>query len=163
MRLDFVVNQKLVSLEIKANELLVDILRDRLKLTGTKISCREGECGACTIWLDGAPINSCVVPAAKVHGRSVTTIEGLGNIEMPHVVQERMAQFGASQCGYCTPGFVMAGAALLRDNPGASHAEIIEGLSGNLCRCTGYTRIIAAVASLTDQSVDIPLPDEVKI
>ncbi len=161
MNIEFNVNQKYVSLEIKANELLVDILRDRLKLTGTKISCREGECGACTIWLDGAPINSCIVPAAKVHGRRITTIEGLGNIESPHVVQIKLAQFGASQCGYCSPGFVMAAAALLRDNPNSSHAEIIEGLSGNLCRCTGYTRIIAAVESLADPNVDIPLPDEV--
>lgn len=161
MRLSFVVNEIRVSLDIRANELLVDVLRDRLGLTGTKISCNEGECGACTVWLDGMPVNSCILPAAKAQGRSITTVEGLGNTELPHIIQERMAKFGASQCGYCTPGFVMAAAALLRDNPGASHAEIIEGLTGNLCRCTGYTRIIAAVESLADPNVDIPLPDEV--
>jgi carbon-monoxide dehydrogenase small subunit len=161
MQLECYVNQNLISLEINADEMLVDILRDRLELTGTKISCREGECGACTVWLDGAPINSCIMPAAKVQGRHVTTVEGLGNIRLPHVVQERLAGFGASQCGYCTPGFVMAAAALLRDNPDASRNEIIEGLSGNLCRCTGYTRIIAAVESLADPTVGIPLPDEV--
>lgn len=161
MKLDFFVNQNRISLEINANELLVDILRDRLGLTGTKISCREGECGSCTVWLDGLPINSCIFPAAKVQGRSITTIEGLGNSELPHIVQERMARFGASQCGYCTPGFVMAAAALLRNNPQASHPEIIEELSGNLCRCTGYTRIVAAVESLSNPGVDIPLPDEI--
>jgi len=161
MLLECYVNQNLISLAINADDMLVDVLRDRLELTGTKISCREGECGACTIWLDGAPINSCIVPAAKVQGRNVTTIEGLGNINLPHAVQDRLASFGASQCGYCTPGFVMAAAALLRDHPDASRDEIIEGLSGNLCRCTGYTRIIAAVESLADPSVELPLPDEV--
>jgi len=161
MLLDFTVNKKHVTLEIKADEMLADILRDRLELTGSKISCQEGECGACTVWLDGQPINSCIVPAAKVQGRSITTIEGLGDSEIPHIVQERIAKFGASQCGYCTPGFVMVATALLRDNPDASHSEIIEGLSGNLCRCTGYTRIIAAVQSLADPTVDIPLPEEI--
>ena len=161
MQLECYVNQNLISLEINADEMLVDILRDRLALTGTKISCREGECGACTVWLDGTPINSCIMPAAKVQGRHITTIEGLGNTQLPHAVQERLAGFGASQCGYCTPGFVMAAAALLRDNPNANHDEIIEGLSGNLCRCTGYTRIIAAVESLADPAVEMPLPEEV--
>lgn len=161
MLLDFYVNQKQVTLEIKANEMLVDILRDRLGLTGTKISCREGECGACTVWLDGKPVNSCLVPAAKLQGRKVITIEGLGDYENPHAVQEQIAKFGGSQCGYCTPGFVMSAAALLRDRPDAIHEEIIEGLSGNLCRCTGYVRIIAAVESLANPSVSIPLPDEV--
>ena len=159
MQLNFSVNQKPVSLEIKADEMLVDVLRERLGLTGTKISCREGECGACTVWIDDLPVNSCLTPAARVQGRSVTTIEGLGSIELPHAVQERIAQFGGSQCGYCTPGFVMSAAALLRDHPQASREEIIEGLSGNLCRCTGYTRIVAAVESLADPTVGIPLPE----
>ncbi len=158
MQLNLNVNDNPVSLQIESDEMLVDVLRDRLGLTGSKISCREGECGACTVWLDGMPVNSCILPAAKAHGRCITTIEGLGNIEKPHIVQQRMAEFGASQCGYCTPGFVMAAAVVLRDNPDASRAEIVEGLSGNLCRCTGYTRIIAAVESLVDPSVEIPLP-----
>lgn len=161
MKLDCFVNQDRVSLEIEADEMLVDILRDRLGLTGTKISCREGECGACTVWLDGNPVNSCITPGAKVQAGHLTTIEGLGNTENPHVVQERIAKFGGSQCGYCTPGFVMVAAALFRDNPDASHEEVIAGLEGNLCRCTGYTRIIAAVESLANPAVEIPLPDEV--
>ena len=159
MQLNFMVNQKPVSLEISADELLVDVLRDRLGLTGTKISCREGECGACTVWMDDLPVNSCLIPAAKVQGRNVTTIEGLGCSETPHPVQERLAKYGASQCGYCTPGFVMSAAALLKDNPNASHEQIIEGLSGNLCRCTGYTRIIAAVESFVDPQETLPMPD----
>lgn len=161
MKLDFFLNETPVTVEIKPDEFLVDVLRDRLGLTGTKMSCREGECGACTVWLDGLPVNSCILPATKVKGRSITTIEGLGNSELPHLVQETMAKFGASQCGYCTPGFVMAAAALLRDNPAATHAEIIEGLSGNLCRCTGYTRIVAAAESIAHPCIEIPLPDEV--
>jgi len=152
MKLNFSVNQKPISLEIKADELLVDVLRERLGLTGTKISCREGECGACTVWIDGLPVNSCLIPAAKAQGRSVTTIEGLGCIEKPHPVQERLAKYGASQCGYCTPGFVMTAVALLNENPDPSHAEIIEGLEGNLCRCTGYVKIIEAVESLAQSS-----------
>lgn len=159
MQLNFLVNQNPVSLEIKQDEMLVDVLRERLGLTGTKISCREGECGACTIWIDDLPVNSCLMPAARVQGRRVTTIEGLGSIELPHAVQERIARFGGSQCGYCTPGFVMSAAALLRDHPQASRQEIIEGLSGNLCRCTGYSRIIAAVELLVDPTVGIPLPE----
>ncbi len=159
MQLDFYVNDQYFSLIIQPDEMLADVLRDRLGLTGTKISCREGECGACTVWLDGSPINSCIMPAAKVQGRRVTTIEGLGNAEMPHPVQKRIAEFGASQCGYCTPGFVMSAVALLRDTPDANHQEIVEGLSGNLCRCTGYVRIIAAVESFVDPSVEIPFPE----
>jgi aerobic-type carbon monoxide dehydrogenase small subunit (CoxS/CutS family) len=131
-------------------------------LMGTKISCREGECGACTVWVDGRPVNSCIYPAAKAAGHAVTTIEGLGNVENPHPVQEKIAGFGGSQCGYCTPGFVMSAAALLRDRPDAGRDEIIEGLSGNLCRCTGYTRIVKAVQALVDPDVDVPMPEQIK-
>ena len=149
MLLEFFVNDAPISLEIKPDEILVDLLRDRLVLTGTKVSCREGECGTCTVWLDGIPVNSCLVPAARVQGRRIVTIEGLGNVDKPHPVQERIAQSGGSQCGFCTPGFVMTAAALLIENPAPTREEIIEGLSGNLCRCTGYTRIVAAVESLS--------------
>jgi carbon-monoxide dehydrogenase small subunit len=160
MDLTFWVNDKKVSLEVQPDAMLVDVLRDQLDLTGTKATCREGECGACTVWLDGTPMNSCLLPAARARGRKVTTIEGLGNTELPHLVQDTIARFGGSQCGYCTPGFVMNAAALLRDNPAATHEQIVEALSGNLCRCTGYVRIIAAVESLAHPGLDIPLPDE---
>jgi aerobic-type carbon monoxide dehydrogenase small subunit (CoxS/CutS family) len=154
MLLNFIVNNHPVSLQIRSDEILADVLRDHLGLKGTKISCREGECGACTVWLDGEPVNSCLIPAAKVEGRSITTIEGLGNVEKPHPVQKRLAEYGGSQCGFCSPGFVMSAAALLRDHPNASREEIIEGLAGNLCRCTGYVKIIKAVESLTKTEVD---------
>lgn len=161
MKLDFILNGNSIFLEIKADELLVDVLREQLGLMGTKASCREGECGSCTVWLDGQPINSCILPAAKIQGRVVTTIEGLGTSELPHRVQEAIAEFGASQCGYCTPGFVMAAAALLRDNPAVTDKEIIEGLSGNLCRCTGYTRIVSAVKAVVNPHTEIPIPEQV--
>ena len=130
MMLNFFVNNQPVSLEIRADEMLVDVLRDRLGLRGTKISCREGECGACTVWLDGQPVNSCLIPAPKVQNRSIITVEGLGTVENPHPVQKRLAEYGGSQCGFCSPGFVMSAAALLRDRPNASRNEIIEGLEG---------------------------------
>ena len=149
MLIDFIVNKKPVSLEIQADEILADVLRERLGLKGTKISCREGECGSCTIWLNGVPVNSCLIPAAKVKGCSITTIEGLGDDQHPHPVQKRFAEYGASQCGYCSPGFIMSAAALLEEQPHAGRQEIIEGLAGNLCRCTGYIKIIEAVESLS--------------
>jgi carbon-monoxide dehydrogenase small subunit len=159
MNLIFWVNEKQVELDIAPDAMLVDVLREQLNLTGTKATCREGECGACTVWLDGIPVNSCLLPAARARGRKVTTIEGLGNTDLPHLVQETIARFGGSQCGYCTPGFVMNAAALLRDNPSATHEQIVQALSGNLCRCTGYVRIVAAVESLAHPGPDIPLPD----
>lgn len=151
MLLSFQVNQQQFELEIRPDEMLADVLRERLGLKGTKISCREGECGACTVWLDEQPVNSCLTPAAKVQNRSITTVEGLGNVENPNSVQKRLAEYGASQCGYCTPGFVMSASALLRDRPDARREEIIAGLEGNLCRCTGYVKIIEAVESLTQK------------
>ncbi|MCL4561846.1 MAG: (2Fe-2S)-binding protein [Chloroflexi bacterium] len=151
MLVQFTANNQPIKIDVDPDAILADVLRDRLGLKGTKISCREGECGACTVWLDGQPVNSCLIPVAKVEGRTIVTIEGLGNIESPHPVQERIAEYGGSQCGFCSPGFVMSAAALLRDHPSAGRAEIVEGLSGNLCRCTGYVKIIAAVESLVDR------------
>jgi aerobic-type carbon monoxide dehydrogenase small subunit (CoxS/CutS family) len=125
------------------------VLRERLGLTGTKIGCREGECGACTILLDGRPLNSCMVPALRAQGRKVTTIEGLGNLEAPHLLQAAFAEEGAVQCGYCTPGFVLAAAALLDRNPEPSEVEIRKALAGNLCRCGTYPRVIKAIQNVS--------------
>lgn len=158
MLLDFILNNHPVSIAVEENAFLADILRDHLHLTGTKVSCREGECGSCTVWLDGIPVNSCILPAAKINGRSVTTIEGLGDAETPHIVQKRIAEFGASQCGYCTPGFVMSIAAMVDNGTKLTKDEVVERLSGNLCRCTGYTRLIAAAQSLFDPSIEVPMP-----
>jgi carbon-monoxide dehydrogenase small subunit len=143
--LQMVVNGREVELEVEASAILLDVLRDKLGLTGTKAGCREGECGACTVLLDGQPVNSCMVPALKAHGCTVLTIEGLSEGDVPHPLQEAFAEQGAVQCGYCTPGMIMAAKAVLDKNPHPSREEIKQGLSGNLCRCTGYTKIIRAV------------------
>ncbi len=142
----FKLNGKNVSVEVSPNTLLVDLLRDDLGLTGTKVGCREGECGACTVLLDGIPVNSCLLPALKVADRSVTTIEGLaGEDGQLHPVQEAFMLEGAAQCGFCTPGMVMNAKALLDKNPNPDEGEIRHSLSGVLCRCTGYHKIVQAV------------------
>lgn len=144
-RLCFTLNGKPVELEIDAGDRLAYVLRERLGLIGTKIGCGEGECGACTVLVNGVSVVSCIYPAMKVQGQNVTTIEGLASGGKLHPVQEAFVEHFASQCGYCTPGFVMSAVALLREKPQPSREEILEGLSGNLCRCTGYYQIIAAV------------------
>jgi aerobic carbon-monoxide dehydrogenase small subunit len=144
--LTMVVNCAEVNLQIDPSDSLADVLRRDLRLTGTKIGCGEGECGACTVLLDGMAVNSCVTPAMKAHGRRVTTVEGLSSDGQMHVIQQAFSVATASQCGYCTPGFVMATKALLDANPKPSREDILVGISGNLCRCTGYYQILDAVA-----------------
>jgi carbon-monoxide dehydrogenase small subunit len=123
---------------------LLDLVRSRLELTGSKECCSEGECGACTVILDGVPVNSCLVLAMEADGSTVTTIEGLGGAGLT-TLQESFLSTGAVQCGFCIPGMVVAATALLERHPNPTESEIREGLSGNLCRCGGYTRISAAV------------------
>jgi len=144
-KLEMDVNGKRIVLEVEASAMLVDVLRDQLGLTGTKVGCREGECGACTVLVDGMAVNSCLVPALKVRGRRVETIEGLASEGQLHPLQEAFVERGAVQCGYCTPGMIMAAKALLDKNPHPNREETKSGLSGNLCRCTGYSKIIEAV------------------
>ncbi len=143
--LSFTLNGKPTEVEIAPGELLVNVLRDKLGLIGTKIGCGEGECGACTVLIDGVSTLSCIYPAMRAQGRQVTTIEGLAPKGALHPVQEAYVEHFASQCGYCTPGFIMSTVALLQENPQPTRAEILRGLSGNLCRCTGYYQIIDAV------------------
>jgi aerobic carbon-monoxide dehydrogenase small subunit len=124
---------------------LLDVLRDEAGLTGVKEGCGEGECGACSVELDGELVNSCLVPVLQAEGATIRTIEGVANGEKLHAVQQAFITHGGSQCGICTPGMVLAAVNLLDRKPDATEPEIREGLSGNLCRCTGYTKIFAAV------------------
>ncbi|GMV41605.1 MAG: carbon-monoxide dehydrogenase small subunit [Myxococcales bacterium] len=124
---------------------LLEALRLTLGLTDTKQGCDKGDCGACTVLLDGVPVLSCILPAQEADGRSVTTVMGLGSADGPHPLQVAFAQKGAAQCGFCTSGILMSASALLDANAAPTRSEIREALSGNLCRCTGYTKIIEAV------------------
>jgi carbon-monoxide dehydrogenase small subunit len=145
--LTMTLNGESVTVEVEPFELLVDVLRDRLGLTGTKIGCNEGECGACTVIMDGQAVLSCLLPAMKAHGREVVTIEGLSHDGELHPLQRAFVEKGAVQCGYCTPGMIMSAKALLDENPQPSADEIEEAIAGNLCRCTGYLQIVEAVES----------------
>ncbi len=139
------VNEQYKEAEIEESLRLVDLLRDELHLTGTKLGCGEGECGACTVLLDGKAVSSCLVLACHAHGAHVMTVEGLEKDGKLHPLQEAFLEFGAFQCGFCTPGMLMSAYALLLHNPDPSDADIKLALSGNLCRCTGYQKIIDAV------------------
>ncbi len=145
MRVEFVLNGAPVSVEIEPGELLANVLRDKLGAIGVKIGCGEGECGACTVLVDGVATLSCIYPAAKAAGCAVTTIEGLRQDGEMHVIQQAFIDSFASQCGYCTPGLILATKALLDENPNPTRDEIVAGISGNICRCTGYYQIVDAV------------------
>lgn len=139
------INGKEVKVEAPAGITLLELLREYLGLTGTKEGCGVGECGACTVLLDGVPVDSCLLPAAKAEGREVTTIEGLAEGEKLHPLQEAFITEGAVQCGFCTPGMIMSAKALLDREPHPTREQIKEAISGNLCRCTGYAQIVRAV------------------
>lgn len=143
--LSFTLNSETATVEIEADDRLIDVLRDRLLLTGTKQGCGDGECGACTVLLNGMPVNSCLVPAMKVQGKTVTTIEGLAQGDTLHPLQESFLEAGAVQCGFCTPGMILSAKALLDHKKKPTDEEIKLALSGNICRCTGYVQIIEAV------------------
>ncbi len=144
--LSVTVNGKLVRADVPADRTLLRFLRDDLGLTGTKEGCAEGECGACTVLLDGAPVCSCLTLAAQTDGRAVTTIEGLGDATgRLHPVQQAFIDAGAIQCGFCTPGMILTATALLEGAKAAEAGEVRAALAGNLCRCTGYAKIVDAV------------------
>jgi carbon-monoxide dehydrogenase small subunit len=144
--LETTVNGRPLTLRVQPEELLLDVIRDHLGLTGSKRSCDVQVCGACTMLLDGEPISSCTVLAYEIRGRAVTTIEGLADGDRLDPVQEAFLEERAFQCGYCTAGMIMAVKALLADHPGATTTEAAEYLRGNICRCTGYVSILHAVA-----------------
>jgi len=140
-----IVNGKRRTLRAYAMARLLDVLREDLRLTGTKEGCGEGECGACTVWIDGAIVNSCLVPVLQVEGSEIKTIEGIASDQQLHAVQEAFISCGGAQCGICTPGMVMAAVNLLEQAPNPTEAQVRAGLAGNLCRCTGYIKIFEAV------------------
>lgn len=142
------VNGESHALQVEPHRSLLDVLREELGLTGTKKGCDAGDCGACTVLLDGAPVNACLVLAVQADGREVSTIEGVARDGQLHPLQEAFIEHGAAQCGFCTPGILMNSIALLRETPSPTRTEIQEALSGNLCRCTGYVQIIEAIESV---------------
>ncbi len=146
ININCIVNDQSRTLHCYPIERLLDVLREQLHLTGTKEGCGEGECGACSVLLDGQLVNSCLVPMAQVNGSNITTIEGiaLGQDQL-HAVQQAFIECGGAQCGICTPGMVMAAVDLLKRNPNPNDADIRTGLAGNLCRCTGYIKIFESV------------------
>ncbi|MBQ2095429.1 MAG: (2Fe-2S)-binding protein [Firmicutes bacterium] len=141
----FILNGKPVRCEVPAEETLVDTIRNRFRLTGTKKGCGTGDCGSCTVLLDGTAVRSCTLLTGMVEGRSVTTIEGVGTMDHLHPVQQAFVDVNAIQCGYCIPGMVLTAIALLRENPDPTEEEIRVAISGNLCRCTGYQKIVEAI------------------
>ena len=130
---------------VEPQRTLVEVLRDTLGLTGTKKSCSEGECGACTVLMDGKPATSCLILALDAQGKEITTVEGLSEGEKLHPIQEAFLKHGAIQCGFCTPGMVMSAKAFLDENPKPTATEVRKAISGNLCRCTGYQQIVDAI------------------
>ena len=159
MRIALTVNGERREADLWGGESLLGVLRDILELPGSKNACEQGECGSCTVLLDGAPVCSCLVAAPQATGRTVVTVEGLADADQLDPVQTAFVEAGAVQCGFCTPGLVVTVTDLLRRNPGADDAEIREALAGNLCRCTGYEKILDAVrlaASRLDASQVAP-------
>lgn len=146
-----IINGHTEELLVPSNMTLLHVLRDQLGLTGTKNGCEAGECGACTILVDGEPVNSCLALAVELDGREITTIEGLSNNGKLTSLQQAFADLNAVQCGYCTPGMLMAATALLRRNPKPTQEDIQKAMVGNLCRCTGYQRIIDAIMEASRQ------------
>jgi aerobic carbon-monoxide dehydrogenase small subunit len=139
------VNGTSYEVAIEPQQSLLQLLREELHLTGTKEGCSEGECGACTVLLDGKTVDSCLIFALEAQGREVMTIEGLAQGDQLHPVQKAFAEYGAVQCGFCTPGMILAAKVLLDSNPHPTEMEIRQGISGNLCRCTGYVKIVEAI------------------
>jgi aerobic-type carbon monoxide dehydrogenase small subunit (CoxS/CutS family) len=141
------INGRVENLEIAPHRTLLEVIREDLQLTGTKSGCEDGTCGACTILLNGAPMRSCLLLAAEVQGQEIVTIEGLSDGEKLHPVQEAFVKYGGTQCGFCTPGMILTSKALLDTNLNPNEEEIRKAISGNLCRCTGYTKIVEAIAA----------------
>jgi carbon-monoxide dehydrogenase small subunit len=152
------VNGRPTKVKVSPTWTLLRVLREELHLTATKKGCEQGDCGVCTVIMNGKTVNACLVLALQAEGKQVETIEGLGTAEKLHPLQESFIEKGAIQCGFCTPGMLMSAAALLRRNPRPNANEIREGLAGNLCRCTGYARIIKAVKAASEKAAAVGGP-----
>ena len=154
-KISFYVDDKLVKLEIDPSTRLLDVLRIRLHKTGVKEGCGEGACGACSVIVDSVCYDSCLTPVANVIGKHITTIEGFKKTPQYRIIADAFADLGASQCGFCTPGMILNAYCLLKENPHPTELEVREGLSGNLCRCTGYNAIVKAVLQAAENGRDI--------
>ena len=148
-KINFTVNNRTHELSVEPNQTLVEVLRQHLGLTGTKVGCNQGDCGACAVIMDGRSVNSCLVLAVQADGSKITTIEGVETDGGLHPLQEAFVEKGAIQCGFCTPGMILTSKSLLESNPEADKEEIREAISGNLCRCSGYQKIVGAIHSLS--------------
>jgi carbon-monoxide dehydrogenase small subunit len=146
----FVLNGKPLEITVPPSRTLLEMIRDDLKMTGTKEGCGQGECGSCTVIMGGQTVNSCLVPAVEADGQEITTIEGLVEGETLHPIQEAFVEQSGMQCGFCTPGMILSAKYLLDRNPSPSESEIREGIAGNFCRCTGYTKIIESIGAAAE-------------
>jgi carbon-monoxide dehydrogenase small subunit len=148
--IEMIVNGNRHKVEVHPWETLLEILREKLQLTGTKEGCGLGECGACTVIMEGAAVNSCLIPAMEAEGKEVLTVEGLAANGKLHPIQQAFVAHGGMQCGFCTPGMILSSKSLLDRNPDPSEEEIREGIAGNFCRCTGYTKIIESIKAAAE-------------
>ena len=151
--INMTVNNKKYELAVEPNQILADVLRGRLGLTGTKVGCADGDCGSCTVIMDGKAVNSCLVLAVRADGRNILTIEGLETDQGLHPLQQAFVDNGAVQCGFCTPGMILSAKALLDRNPNPDRSEIRTAISGNLCRCTGYQKIVEAIEQTSKKAL----------
>lgn len=155
MEIKFTLNGKQVSVDVSPSMRLLDVLREHFHLTGTKEGCGEGECGACTVLVNNEPYNSCLTPVINIVNKEVVTIEGFKETKAYRVIADAFAEMGGSQCGFCTPGMILASYAVLIKNPHPTELEIREALSGNLCRCTGYQAIVQAVQKASEKGIKL--------
>ncbi|PAB57400.1 (2Fe-2S)-binding protein [Anaeromicrobium sediminis] len=154
-KINFILNNEEIEYEVEPNKTLLTMLREDFDLTGAKEGCGMGECGACTILLDGKPINACLVLGVEADGREIVTIEGLSNGTKLDDLQVSFIENGALQCGYCTPGMIMSAKGLLKENPTPTEEEVKDSISGNLCRCTGYKKIVEAIMEISNKNNEI--------
>ena len=155
MEIKFILNGKQVSVDVSPSMRLLDVIRDKFHLTGTKEGCGEGECGACTVLVNNEPYNSCLTPVINIVNKEVITIEGFRETKAYRVIADAFAEMGGSQCGFCTPGMILATYAVLKKNPHPTEEEIRFALSGNLCRCTGYQSIVFAVLKASEKGIEL--------